>query len=160
MAMRTAMIFLSAVLLAGSFSFSYGDSGESGTALDGEFLPDIETEDQKRVTAGSVITESGEYYLDSRASEGTVFIRTSEPVTIVGSGIKYGGNDYLTISCEKENADLTIRELRIDNATEMPANALVFTGKGNRLTLEGHGTTKMPPNRGINAFYNGIMTKD
>ena len=97
--------------------------------MDGEFLPDIETEDQKRVTAGSVITESGEYYLDSRASEGTVFIRTSEPVTIVGSGIKYGGNDYLTISCEKENADLTIRELRIDNATEMPANALVFTGK-------------------------------
>lgn len=134
---RMWAVFLSAVLLAGSFSFSYGDSGESGTALDGEFLPDIETEDQKRVTAGSVITESGEYYLDSRASEGTVFIRTSEPVTIVGSGIKYGGNDYLTISCEKENADLTIRELRIDNATEMPANALVFTGKGNRLTLEG-----------------------
>ena len=91
---RMWAVFLSAVLLAGSFSFSYGESGESGTALDGEFLPDIETEDQKRVTAGSVITESGEYYLDSRASEGTVFIRTSEPVTIVGSGIKYGGNDY------------------------------------------------------------------
>ena len=58
---RMWAVFLSAVLLAGSFSFSYGDSGESGTALDGEFLPDIETEDQKRVTAGSVITESGEY---------------------------------------------------------------------------------------------------
>ena len=50
---RMWAVFLSAVLLAGSFSFSYGDSGESGTALDGEFLPDIETEDQKRVTAGS-----------------------------------------------------------------------------------------------------------
>ena len=47
---------------------------------------------RRRVTAGSVITESGtNASLDSRASEGTVFIPDfPEPVTIVGSGIKYG----------------------------------------------------------------------
>ena len=71
---RMWAVFLSAVLLAGSFSFSYGDSGESGTALDGEFLPDIETEDQKRVTAGSVISRQprfrgNRFYSDFRTGD-------------------------------------------------------------------------------------------
>lgn len=105
--------------------------------MDGEFLPDIETESE---AGDGRIRHNRERRILSRQPRfrGNRFYSDHpNPVTIVGSGIKYGGNDYLTISCEKENADLTIRELRIDNATEMPANALVFTGKGNRLTLEG-----------------------
>lgn len=106
--------------------------------------PDAEINDEEisgpdkiTVTSGSVISEGGVYYLDPLASEGVVEIRTTQPVTIIGSGIEKSGNPYLTISCEKENADLTICDLKIDNATEMPSNALKFTGSGNMLTLKG-----------------------
>lgn len=154
---RWSSILISVALLVGGVCFSYGESCEDGTAAgkmisaengmgketgtEAEGGTEKETEEGAEglstVTAGSVITQGGEYRLDSFASEGSVCIKTSEPVTIVGSGLNRGGNDYLTIVCEKENADLTIRELRIDNATEMASGAIRFTGKGNRLTLEG-----------------------
>ena len=145
---RWSAIFLSVVLLVSNVCFSCGESSESGTAAADDVFSAVNGEEAEEeteeagetaetVTAGSVITQGGEYRLDSRASQGVVHIRTSDPVTIEGSGINGSGNDYLTIDCEKENADLTIRNLRIDNATEMAAGAIRFTGKGNRLTLEG-----------------------
>ena len=92
---------------------------------------------EKTVTVGDTIRKGGTYTLDAKASDGFVKIDTTDPVTIVGHGIKETKNDYLTIEGVCDGIDLTIKDLRLDSPTETATNALDFQGSGNILTIEG-----------------------
>ena len=77
---------------------------------------------EKTVTVGDTIREGGTYTLDAKASDGFVKIDTTDPVTIVGHGIKDTKNDYLTIEGVCDGIDLTIKDLRLDSPTETATN--------------------------------------
>ncbi len=113
-------------------AFAYAqesDGADAVLALDESGLPVVQ--------AGSVIEEGGTYQLEPYTSNGTLTIATTDPVTIVGSGITSGKSDYFTIDCAVAGVNLTLRDVRIDNATECNCSALRFTGTGNVLTIEG-----------------------
>ncbi len=89
------------------------------------------------VGVGSVITEGGTYQLEPYSSNGIITVSTTEAVTIVGSGVSTGKSSYVTIDCAVAGVDLTLQDVRIDNADDKNYSAVRFTGKGNVLTIEG-----------------------
>ena len=89
------------------------------------------------VGVGSVITEGGTYQLEPYSNNGIITVATTEAVTIVGSGVSSGKSSYVTIDCTVAGVDLTLQDVRIDNADDKNYSAVRFTGKGNVLTIEG-----------------------
>jgi hypothetical protein len=97
-----------------------------------------------RVTAG------GEYYIGDGAT-GTLYIDTTETVTLVGSGTsKSAMYQNLYIECV-EGVDLTLQDVYISVETSADKdssvkNLLNFTGSGNSLTFSGTNVLDMNTN--------------
>jgi sugar lactone lactonase YvrE len=91
------------------------------------------------IAGGQTISTGGTYYLTS-GTTGVVSISTTEPVTIVGTGIaaapspanKFSG---LTFRSTVAGANLTLQDVYISNTSNV--NAVDFTGTGNNLYLAG-----------------------
>ena len=100
----------------------------------------------ENVSGNTVITSRGTYTIANGAT-GTITVMTREPVTLVGAGIIGEGKfSDLTIDCTVSGANLTIKNLWINNNvgqgtssgdTNFGANVINFTGMGNTLGFEG-----------------------
>ena len=95
----------------------------------------------------SKITKGGTYYVKNGdgkdGAQGTITIDTTEPVTLVGTGVSSRDvYEYLFIDCVKADTDLTLQDIYISNVGEQSnaekvGNMIDFTGKGNSLKWKG-----------------------
>jgi hypothetical protein len=97
------------------------------------------------IVGGDIIAGAGTYTLAGNAT-GTIYINTTDDVTIVGNGAGTPSNpgtpnEELTIDCSATSGvNLTIQDLYIKNVGEngeVGINAIDFTGTDNTLTLAG-----------------------
>ena len=91
------------------------------------------------ITGGQTISTGGTYYLTTGAT-GVISIGTTDPVTIVGTGVAAAPApadkfSALTLRCTVAGANLTIQDLYICNTTNL--NLIDFTGTGNNLKIAG-----------------------
>jgi hypothetical protein len=94
------------------------------------------------ISSGAEITCSGIYYL-KKNSTGVITVSTSDPVTIVGSGVTEGDKfSDLTIKYSVPNADLTIENLYIQSNVDLGTSSGKVTNKGkNIIDFKGEGNT-------------------
>jgi hypothetical protein len=90
----------------------------------------------------NTITKGGTYYVGKGAGEsgaqGTITINTTEPVTLVGTGISSSDSySSLFIDCVQAGSDLTLQDIYIRDYAEKTGNLINFTGKGNKLSWKG-----------------------
>ena len=85
-----------------------------------------------------IITDGGNYDLSpGEYEQGIIFIRTTDPVTIIGSGIAENSiSNNLRIECETSSATLTLQDVYITQ-TDGQGNMINFRGAGNELSFSG-----------------------
>ena len=106
--------------------------------------------DAKALNGGMTITEGGVYKLADGAT-GKIIINTTEPVTIVGSGVG-DKNIYSNIYIDcAEGTDLTLQDVYISN-TQGTANMINFKGKGKGNNLRFEGTNILDMNTGATGY--------
>ena len=131
------------------FAYTAEADGHSGitrsfTAADGANIFITLTPSQAAtgtVRGGETITQGGVYRIERNAGtvQGIITINTTEPVTLVGTGISIGAAyDNLYIRCTVPGVTLTLSDVFITNdSLDVSSNILRFTGQGNTLNLEG-----------------------
>jgi len=84
------------------------------------------------------ITEGGSYDLEAGDfASGYVYINTTEPVTIIGSGVASSSiSEDLHIVCQTSGVNLTLQDVYISN-TDGKANMINFQGADNTLAFAG-----------------------
>ena len=84
------------------------------------------------------ISEGGSYDLESGDfGSGYVYINTTEPITIIGSGVAASSmSEDLHVVCQTSGVNLTLQDVYISNV-DGKANMINFQGSGNTLAFAG-----------------------
>jgi hypothetical protein len=100
----------------------------------------------KYISGDKTISSGGTYYI-SKGAAGTITIKTTDKVTLVGQGVSSADRySDLLIDCAVAGVNLTIEDLYIQNNvgqgtasgdTNAGINIINFTGKGNTLNFNG-----------------------